>query len=185
MLSRAGAKKQDLHASRLAAGPPTVASFDRYHSSITECSCSIGRSLPCPPRPRLPLASPAHPPSSQPTFVEIGRVPRRDRFAPAREHQKRLPLPPHALTPASAGKSLPSLSVRMTLESDDVVPRHTIRRIPTLAPPPRPPGAANVILTDIQDGRANRPHAVVPHTDLMPAGARPSPGEPQRSCGHP
>ena len=42
----------------------------------------------------------------------------------------------------------------MTLEADDVVPRCMIRGIPTLAPPPRPPGAANVILTDIQDGRA-------------------------------
>ena len=185
MLARAGAKKQDLHASRLAAGPLMVASFDRYHSSITECSCSISRSLPWPPRPRLPLASPAHPPSSQQTFVEIGRVPRRDRFAPAREHQKRLPLPPHPLTPASAGKSLPPVSVRMTLEPEGAAPRHTIRRIPTLAPPPRPPGAANVILMDIQDGRANRSQAVVPHTDLMPAGARPSPGEPQRPCGHP
>lgn len=65
--------------------------------------------------------------------------------------------PPYGwILATSAGHVLPSVSVRMTLEPEGAAPRHTIRRIPTLAPPPRPPGAANVIVTDIQDGGAGR-----------------------------
>ena len=107
------------------------------------------------------------------------------RGAPVDSSPRPLALPYGRIPATSAGHVLPPVSVRMTLEADDAAPRRMIRRIPTLAPPPRPPGAANVILTDIQAGRAGRPHAVVLHTDLMPAGARPPPGEPQRSCGPP